>query len=85
VAPLRAQIAELERRLALAETRGLEYLGVYQRAIDYRRGSVCTHNGSLWIAIENVRGETPGEGANSWQLAVKAGRDGRDIITQRAP
>jgi hypothetical protein len=81
LAPIRAQIAALEQRLAIAETRGIEYLGVYQRAIDYRRGSVCTHSGSLWIALEETRA-VPGEGSAQWQLAAKAGRDGRDIVNR---
>jgi hypothetical protein len=68
VAPLKLRIAELEKG-------GLKYCGVYQRALDYKRGSLVTFEGSAWCALVDTR-EVPGR-SNSWQLAVKAGRDGR--------
>jgi hypothetical protein len=74
-------IERLEARLADVEKRGLRYLGVYQRAMDYRRGDATTHDGSLWIATDDTRGQ-PGVDAN-WQLAVKRGRDGKDVSAQR--
>lgn len=68
VAPLRARILELEKG-------GIKYCGVHQRALDYKRGSLVTHEGSAWCALVDTR-DVPGK-SDAWQLAVKAGRDGR--------
>jgi hypothetical protein len=71
VNPLKKQIAELEAG-------GIKYCGVYQRAIQYRRGDVVTYDGSMFCAVGNPPlGESPNQGLN-WQLAAKRGRDGRD-------
>lgn len=71
-APLLKRIDELEKR-------GVEYQGVYQRAQSYRRGSLITHDGSVWACIEDAQvNESPGSHPSKWQLAVRAGRDGRD-------
>ncbi len=78
VAPLLKRIGELEQRVSEAETRGLEFCGVYQRAAAYKRGAAVTAAGSLWIAIRDVEpGHEPGE-SRRWVLAVKRGRDGKD-------
>lgn len=74
--PLKARVADLEARVAEAETKGIVYAGVFQRAADYRRGSVVTHSGCAWVAIKDTQGEAPGAG-ESWQLMVKAGKDAR--------
>ena len=72
---LEARLAELER-----EPRGLKYCGVWQRAVPYARHAAVTHQGSVWACVADTScGEIPGDGSTSWQLAVKAGRDGRDI------
>lgn len=57
----------------------IRYRGVHQRAERYGPGDVVTFDGSAWIALRAVEpgGERPGAG-DSWQLMVKAGRDGRD-------
>jgi hypothetical protein len=69
------KIAALENRLAQIEERGLEYVGTFQRAVSYRRGSVVTADGSMWVALQDTGpNEIPGEHPK-WQLAVKAGRD----------
>lgn len=68
VEPLRARILELEKG-------GVKYCGVHQRALDYKRGSLVTHEGSAWCALVDTR-DVPGR-SDAWQLAVKAGRDGR--------
>lgn len=67
-------------RLDEIETRGFRYRGVHQRAETYKRGDLVTHAGSVWSATRTVDdGTVPGEGAgNPWQMAVKAGRDGKD-------
>jgi hypothetical protein len=72
---LRARINSLEARLNTVERRGLEYVGTHQRAQRYRAGSVCTHSGSMWVAITDTEpNEVPGA-SDRWQLCVKAGRD----------
>lgn len=63
---------------ALAEP-SLAYAGVHQRALAYRRGQAVTHKGNLYIAISTTEpGDVPGE-SGLWQLAVRAGRDGKDV------
>ncbi|RAI00141.1 hypothetical protein DLJ53_20745 [Acuticoccus sediminis] len=77
-ARLAGKIAVLEARVAASEAKGLAYRGVHQKAADYSRGDAVTASGSLWIALTDIRsGEAPGA-SNNWQLAVKAGRDGKD-------
>lgn len=52
--------------------------GVYKPGTLYVKGSTVTAQGSLWIAQADTR-EKPGDGATSWRLAVKKGRDGQDL------
>lgn len=72
-----ARIAELERRLGEIEAaqKSARYRGVWQAAEIYQRGNLCTHDGSLWVAITDAPGKP---GASGWQLAAKRGADGRD-------
>ncbi len=56
--------------------------GVYRPGTLYLKGSTVTAQGSLWIAQADTR-EKPGDGATSWRLAVKKGRDGRDLTERR--
>lgn len=67
-------IEQLERRLTEAP---LKYVGVWRSDRTYPPNSFCTHNGAVWFA-EKATDFKPGEG-HGWVLAVKAGRDGRDI------
>src|SRR5262245_64299066 len=56
VAPLRERIAELEKG-------GIRYMGTHQRAQEYKRGSMVTHDGSLWCAVTDVNpNQVPGNG-----------------------
>lgn len=74
---LHKEVAELKSWRANAETRGLAYRGVYQKADTYERGDVVTFQGSMWVAIADVG---PNEGpskSDSWVLAVKHGQDGK--------
>lgn len=74
-----ARIAELEDRINEIEATGIKYVGTYQRASSYKRGSVVSHSGSSWVAIKDVgEGVAPIEGHDMWQLMVKKGRDGKD-------
>lgn len=50
--------------------------GVYKAGNVYRKGNGVTWAGSFWIAQKDTD-EKPGDG-DSWRLAVKKGRDGRD-------
>ena len=63
-------------KLAEAQAGGIKYMGVYQRAVEYERGSLVTFDGSMWCANERTRDELGKTGA--WTLAVKRGRDGRE-------
>jgi hypothetical protein len=73
-----AHIKALETRLVEIEQKGVEYKGIYQRALTYRRGSLTTFDGSMFVALRDVaENETPGKG-DGWQLAVKRGADARD-------
>lgn len=44
---------------------------------EYEKGDAATYGGSLWIAKEDTN-EVPGT-SKAWQLAVKKGRDGKDL------
>jgi hypothetical protein len=52
--------------------------GTYRAGMFCRKGSLVTAQGSLWIALRDTS-DRPGEGSKSWRLAVKRGRDGRDV------
>ncbi len=78
-----------ERCLSLRFTKGDEkkefvlnlpipiYRGVYRDGDGYKKGDTVTWGGSIWIAKED--GNNHPRDGTSWQLAVKAGRDGRKI------
>lgn len=65
------RIAELEKRL---EAKAFRYVGTWEQNRLYSPNEFVTHNGSLWhCAVATcVR---PGDGSQSWKMAVKAGRD----------
>lgn len=67
------EFARIELRVRELESCGIKYCGTYQRAMDYGRGSVVTHQGSGWVALKATNQE-PGSGGD-WQLMVKRGRD----------
>jgi len=72
---LKAKLATISERLNLIEAKGIKYTGTWQRSGEYQRGDLATHKGSMWHAVSSTR-EEPGA-SSAWQLAVKAGRDGR--------
>lgn len=45
---------------------------------DYEKGDAVTYGGSLWIAQEDKPEGAPGT-TKAWRLAVKKGRDGKDL------
>src|SRR5690625_31269 len=53
--------------------------GIYKAACDYEKGDAVTHGGSLWIAQQDAPEGAPGMGGKGWRLAVKKGRDGKDL------
>jgi hypothetical protein len=72
VAELKNQVAQLTERVEALEASGIQYVGVYQRACQYRRGDVCTYEGAMWVAImEAPPNEIPGHSV-CWQLSVKS-------------
>jgi hypothetical protein len=78
IAPVVEAIQALQNKLADIERRGVTFEGAFQRAADYRRGSMTVHGGSLWAATCNIKAGEPPPGQNqNWQLAAKAGRDAR--------
>jgi hypothetical protein len=71
----------LMARLVALEARpvGVKYCGVWTPEQAYRVHDAVSHHGSLWIAKTNQAGSEPGADPIAWQLAVKKGRDGKDV------
>lgn len=53
--------------------------GPYRSEEKYEKGDAVTHGGSLWIAQVDDPEGAPGLGGKGWRLAVKKGRDGKDL------
>jgi hypothetical protein len=53
------------------------YEGTYHAGAPYTAGAMVTWEGSLWLCREATSAK-PLEGAKTWTLIVKRGRDGRD-------
>ena len=53
------------------------YRGVFQPGHEYDRGDSVTLDGSCWVALKDTSAK-PGDD-DSWQLAVKRGRNGRTL------
>ena len=65
-AALEKRFAELEQRAGMA----MRFCGIFSRAGDYTRGSVCVHSGTLWFCVRDNRGITPGT-TDDWLLMLK--------------
>ena len=75
LSPVLTRVSELEARITALESHGVKYAGVYQKAASYRRGTVVTSDGALWIALRDAAGgEQPGKAPDAWQLAAKSTR-----------
>ncbi len=76
--PMRKEMAQMVARLDAmeAELAAREYKGVFDAGVTYARGASVTYHGSIWIA-KRATFDVPGA-TDGWQLAVKAGRNGRD-------
>jgi len=58
--------AELERRCLL------EYRGIWDEALTYKRGSTVTAGNAVWVAVAPAgKGARPGKDP-AWRLAAKA-------------
>jgi hypothetical protein len=78
-----AEIHRMEKRIAELETRPtMKYEGVWDEQKVYRIGDFCTDGGSMFCCRESNVGARPGS-SDAWQLAVKKGRDGRDVRGSR--
>lgn len=53
--------------------------GVYRSGATYVHGDAVTYAGSCWIAQTDTKA-APGNGSADWRLAVKRGRDGKDLV-----
>ncbi|TCU38759.1 transposase [Rhizobium azibense] len=66
-------LQSLKARVEALESRGIEFAGVWQRAVPYRRGTVVTASGAMWTALrDTVEGESPGKALDAWQLSQKS-------------
>ncbi|HHG5664263.1 TPA: hypothetical protein ACPWRN_005967 [Pseudomonas aeruginosa] len=52
--------------------------GVFSAEKSYEQGDGTTYGGCYWIAQKDAPAGVPG-GSDDWRLAVKRGRDGRDL------
>ena len=75
--PLKDRIAELEARLEEVEKNGVRYCGVYQRALNYRRGDQVTHDGARHIALRDIQPCEAPLKSDGWQLSDKSEREPR--------
>ena len=71
---LRQRVKQLEQQTQ--QSKGLTYRGVWSPIEQYDVGDFITHDGSMWHANGPTRSK-PGTD-NSFTLAVKHGRNGRD-------
>lgn len=46
---------------------------------EYEKGDAVSYGGSLWIAQKDMPENVPGASKDHWRLAVKKGRDGKDL------
>ncbi|MBB4194879.1 transposase [Rhizobium aethiopicum] len=70
-----AKLKALSARISELEAGGVRYAGIWQRALPYRKGSVVTSDGAMWIALADTpEGVVPGSDPSIWQLAAKSAR-----------
>ncbi|HEY2906890.1 MAG TPA: hypothetical protein VGJ29_13395 [Vicinamibacterales bacterium] len=76
IAPLKEKIAQLDATIADLEARdsgvSIEYRGIFAQGTVYPKGSACTRDGSLWLALRDT-GLAPGTSPTCWKLIVKSG------------
>lgn len=77
---LQGRIRQLEGRLGELEARGVEFRGEYQRALDYKRGSLVLHGDALFAAVRAAEaGDAPP--GPSWQICISGGRNGLRVAS----
>ncbi len=67
---LQTKVKELRLELQAVKTKGIEYKGVYQRALSYAKGDVVTADGSCWVCLGDPKG-APAKDFDGWQLLIK--------------
>jgi hypothetical protein len=81
-ASLHAKISDIWQQVSDLQAKsagGMVYKGVWKEG-EWPAGSAVTYSGSIWIARRDTSGR-PGDGEdNGWQLACKAGRNGRGVF-----
>src|SRR5690349_5175785 len=70
--PLCQRITELESSVAELQAGSTKFLGVWQRAVEYRRGSLTVHDSALWCAISDTHPNAEPGVSKLWQLCVKS-------------
>lgn len=80
--PTQKQVRE-EVDAALARAPIPTYKGVFDRDAEYQAGDMVTHKGSVWHCNGPIAGHAPGTDP-IWTLAVKCGRDGKDLTGEPA-
>jgi hypothetical protein len=53
------------------------YQDIWKADIDYAKNDLVTHDGSMWIALDNSKNVRPGHMQKAWKLIVKRGRDAK--------
>lgn len=59
--------------------------GVFKMGSTYQAGDAVTYGGSLWIAQKDNNGASVPNDSDEWRLAVKRGRDGKEVIKLDKP
>ena len=77
--PLHDRIAALEvaAKEAKSATFADAYKGLWAPGVGFRRGDLCTSDGSLWLCQLDTTAK-PGSDA-AWRMITKRGRDGKDL------
>ena len=66
------KIATLQARIAELEGRGFtEYRGVFAEGCAYKKGSLVTDHGAMWLALADTNQRPPGA---DWKMTVRAPR-----------
>lgn len=59
--------------------------GVFKHNQEYEKGDAVTFGGCLWICQEKTSKNEPSSASDVWRLAVKRGRDGREVVKVDLP
>jgi hypothetical protein len=76
-----ASVKSLAARLEALEARpAMIYRGLYDAGRAYSKGDCVTDRGSVWYcSAESISSVRPGDGSLAWVLAVKRGRDAKEL------